>query len=138
MLKNNKAFTLTELIVTISMIITLVITWAFYGRGHVKVAMLNEGRLFADQIIAQEKNYFSNAGTFLSMSAYTTKAPALFIDAKTNKYFTAFKVAYGGDKKLTVIVKDTTNNDDNNFTDVKVTAVYNPADGSIVYTDAMN
>ncbi len=130
-MKNNKAFTVTELIVTTTLIFIMVALWVFIGRGHIKVAMLNEGRIFIDQIIDQERRYIAVNGVPFETGSYVTKSAPLFIDAKSSGYFSAFKVLYSIKKVstsdsylVTIMVKDSTENSDDAFNHVKITAVY--------------
>ncbi len=129
MLKNRKAFTLTELIVTIAVMVVLVVTWAFYGRGHVKFAMMNEGRLFIDKIVAQEKMYFNDHGAFLD-TGYVTSSDPLYINVKENKYFTKFKAwRVDSNKNLLITLNgDTTAN-------CAMFGKYTSSDDSVAYTE---
>ena len=126
-MKNNKAFTLTEVIAVAAVIVVLAVVWAFYGRGHVKVAMMNEGRLFVDKIIAQERNYLSEHGSFKTEGSYTRYSKDLYIDARDNKYFSTFKIATSG-SNVTVFLKSVYDKDND-----AMVATYLGASNSITF-----
>ncbi len=129
MITNNKAFTLTELIVTIAVMIVLVVTWAFYGRGHVKFAMMNEGRLFVDKIVAQEKNYLSENGVYRTENNYTVFSPLLYIDTRENKYFSSFRITTSGNNVTIFLRSVNVNNAD------AIVATYLGANDTVTFTE---
>ncbi len=131
----NKAFTLTEMVVTIAVIITLAVVWAFYGRGHVKYAMMNEGRLFIEKIVAQEREYFNEHGNFKTESNYTPYSKDLYIDTKENKYFSAFKIENNTSEGGKIIVSLSSFSDNNSEA---MKGVYYIKDSTFSYTENIN
>jgi hypothetical protein len=43
--------------VVVIIISVLVLLWGFYGGDHMRIAITNEGHMFIEKIIAQEKMY---------------------------------------------------------------------------------
>ena len=93
-LSNNKGFTLIEAIVVIIIFAIVVLIWGFYGRDNIKLAMMNEAKMFIGKIVAQEKIYFSNKGAFLKTpgDGAVSKMDELFLDTRSNKYYKTFKI----------------------------------------------
>jgi prepilin-type N-terminal cleavage/methylation domain-containing protein len=96
-LSNGKGFTLIEAIIVIILFAVIVLIWGFYGRDHVKIAMMNEARMFIEKIVAQERIYFSNKGTFIKTpgDGAVSKMDEIFIDTRSNKYYKTFKIIIG-------------------------------------------
>lgn len=132
MLKNNKAFTLPEIIATITIIILLTVVWHYYGRGFSKGAMTNEGRVFIEKVLAQEKLYRSDNGEFWkpSNSDFVDKVAPLFIDTRTNKYYTGFKIVVNNtNTPLTIIAAGSSVG--------SITGVYDKTNDNISFTEAI-
>ena len=91
-IKSNKGFTFLEVMVVVVIIAILAGAWFFTGKGHVRIAMANEGRVLVDKIIAQERDYIiRNSEFFVTGSNKIEFSPALKVDARSNKYFKTFK-----------------------------------------------
>lgn len=92
-INNNKAFTLMEAIIVIIIVAIAVAIWGFYGRDHMKIAMMTEAKMFIDKIVAQEKIYYANNGDFVDTGENTvTELNQIFINAGQNKYFNNFEI----------------------------------------------
>ena len=92
-IKSKKGFTFIEVIVVIVIVAVLAASWFFTGKGHVKIAMTNEGRVLMDKIIAQERDYIiRNSEFFVTGNNKIEFSQALKVDARQNKYFKTFKV----------------------------------------------
>lgn len=105
-LKNKNAFTFMEAMVTVIIIGICVAIWGFYGRDHTKMSMMTEARVFIDKIIAQEKMYYADNGTYVDTNGLVvSKIDPLFIDAKENRYFKTFRITRPTGTLGTVIVE---------------------------------
>ncbi|MBQ3835039.1 MAG: prepilin-type N-terminal cleavage/methylation domain-containing protein [Elusimicrobia bacterium] len=96
---NVKGFTLTELVIVISIVIILSMISIPVYYGHVKNAIWDEAYAFFAQIRDAQLLYRSEYGCFLNgYNGYseggTTYNPVLGINGKLNKYFTAFSVGW--------------------------------------------
>ena len=71
-----------------------VLIWGFYSRKHTKVAMMTEGKMFIEKIVAQEKDYYASKGFFYEQTGTGTLSSSddLFINTNQNKYFKTFRV----------------------------------------------
>ncbi len=96
MILNNKGFTLIEAVVVIVIFSIVVLMWRFYSRDNVKIAMMNEGKMFIEKIVAQEKFYMSEKGTFIKSpgTSAVSKMDELFLDTRSNKYYKTFKIDF--------------------------------------------
>jgi prepilin-type N-terminal cleavage/methylation domain-containing protein len=92
MKSNVKGFTFIEVIVVIVIIAILASAWFFTGRGHLKIAMANEGRALIDKIVAQEKIYRVQKSDFFLTTERVEFSKDLKIDARQNKYFKEFEI----------------------------------------------
>ena len=106
-MKRLKGFTLVELVITIAIVIILSVISVPIYRGYVDKAKYAEGYALIGLIISAQKNYYSEYGNFLDeewtgvlSGKFTDNHPLLGIDARGNKYFTAFRpcCVYGNDK----------------------------------------
>ncbi len=95
MKSNVKGFTFIEVMIVVVIIGILASAWFFTGKGHMKVAMANEGRALIDKIVAQEKIYrVQNSDFFITASGKKLEfSQELKIDARQNKYFKRFNIA---------------------------------------------
>lgn len=90
-IKSCKGFTFIEVMVVIVIISILAVAWFFTGRGHVKIAMTNEGRALIDKIVAQEKIYRVQRSDFF-LTDRVEFSRELKVDARQNKYFKEFEI----------------------------------------------
>ncbi len=140
-IKFNKGFTFLEVMVVVVIIAILAGAWFFTGKGHVKVAMTNEGRALIDKIVAQEKIYrVQKSAFFLTKEGSTYKkidsSKELKIDTLQNKYFKTFKVVENADKKgIQVIVYPA--DDDADLSGVSLTGIYKLDSDEINYVEVL-
>lgn len=93
MKSNAKGFTFIEVMIVVVIIGILASAWFFTGKGHVRIAMANEGRVLVDKIIAQERKYIiSNSEFFITNNRKIEFSQELKVDARQNKYFKTFKI----------------------------------------------
>ena len=98
-MKKLKGFTLVELVITIAIVIILSVVSVPIYRGYTDKAKMSEGYALLGLIITAQKSYFSEYGNFLDdtntsggWAKATCKEDVLGIDARGNKYFTAFYI----------------------------------------------
>lgn len=97
-LKNRRTgFTLVELIIVVAIVILLAVVSVPIYRGYDRTAKMTEGYALLEKILTSQKAYFRNYGMFLhpqdsSNTGYTCREAFLDIDARGNKYITAFKI----------------------------------------------
>lgn len=103
-LKNKKAFSFIEALIVIIIIGICILIWGFYGRDHIRVAMMTEAKMFTEKIIGQEKVYYADKGCFFDSKLLLTKSDILFVDTKENKYFKSFRLTRPKSTLGTVIV----------------------------------
>ena len=111
-MKNNKGFSLVELMVVIIIVgILSFISFNMYKR-YKKNAMMTEGKALLGAIVDAEEihysqsdnnSYFTTGGFVQSVSATITGSSG--INAATNKYFQIFKIT--GTNPITIQTKDT-------------------------------
>ena len=92
-------FTLVELVITIAIVIILSVISVPIYQGYTRKAKMAEGYALLGTILSAQKAYYSEYGNFLGEEAYheegtpgnwLTYDPILGIDARGNKYCTAF------------------------------------------------
>ena len=142
-ISNNKGFTLIEAVVVIVIFSIVVLIWRFYSRDSVKLAMMNEGKMFVEKIVAQEKFYMSEKGAFIKSpgTSAVSRMEELFLDTRSNKYYKSFKIELasagsGTNKshKLTItLYPDKTKVKD--LDGYYVTGTYTSADDKIEYEE---
>ncbi|MFA7073793.1 MAG: prepilin-type N-terminal cleavage/methylation domain-containing protein [Endomicrobiaceae bacterium] len=93
---NNYGVSLIECIIVIIIISILVLLWGFYGRDHMRIAITNEGHMFIEKVIAQEKMYRIRESAYLPVVSSVTASEELDIDTFHNKYFKTFTVTVSG------------------------------------------
>lgn len=95
-----------ETIIVVIIVGVCLAIWGFHGRDHVRIAMMSEAKVFIEKIISQEKIYKANNGTFIATSGTGTvdTFDPLYVNTKTNKYFTKFKITKPSGTVGTVIV----------------------------------
>ena len=99
-LLNNLGISLVEAMVVIVIIGVLLLIWKFISSGHIKIAIVNEGRTFVEKVIAQERMYRANKGEFLTTATPTygyqvnnsANSDILMINTHDNRYFKQFTV----------------------------------------------
>lgn len=140
-IKSNKGFTFIEVIVVIVIVAVLAASWFFTGKGHVKIAMTNEGRALIDKIVAQEKIYrVQKSAFFLTKVGSTYKkvdsSKELKVDTKQNKYFKTFKIIENaGGRGIQVEVYP--DDQDVDLSGVSVTGIYRLDSDQIQYIEAL-
>lgn len=130
---NNKGFSLVESVLVIIIFSIIVLIWGFYGRDHMKIAMMNEGRMLIEKIVGQEKMYMSEKGSFIKTPGDNpvNKMDELFIDTRTNKYYKTFKITTGPDILLVDLYPNTEKYPDLNGFSVR--GVYKTINDKIEY-----
>lgn len=95
--KNNKGFTLVELVVIVVIVGVLSLVGQVVFKNYTKQAVLTEGRSLMSTILTAQKNYYveySNVYTRpFAWNAWTMEDLVLDVDASSCKYFTAFTVS---------------------------------------------
>ncbi|MBQ3834938.1 MAG: prepilin-type N-terminal cleavage/methylation domain-containing protein [Elusimicrobia bacterium] len=95
-----KAFTLVELILVITLVMLLSAISVPIYKNYSEDAALSEGYALLGRLRSAQEAYFAEHGWFLANTsssmqtwdAYTFYEKVLDINARTNKYFTAFSV----------------------------------------------
>ncbi|MBQ3835162.1 MAG: prepilin-type N-terminal cleavage/methylation domain-containing protein [Elusimicrobia bacterium] len=90
MINNKKAFTLIELVITITIVAILASVAVPLYTGYTKKAKLTEGYSLINSIRAAQHRYYSEYRAFFYPGnwVHTCNLPELSIDARSNKYFT--------------------------------------------------
>lgn len=99
----KKAFTLTELVITIAIIIVLATISTPIYKKYVLESRRSEGYILLGTIRDAQMRYYSEFRRFLSGNNSSIKSYAVFscnenvlgVDARTNKYFTSFRLDGG-------------------------------------------
>jgi len=136
MRKKIKGFTLIEALVVVSIIGVLAVIWVFYGRDHIKLAAMSEGRMFIEKIVAQEKMYLNEHGCFVKTPGNkpVSKLDALGLDAsRNNKYYTTFKIQEYGTIIVVNMYPDASRYPE--FSNFVVTGTYNTNTDIIEYNE---
>ncbi|MBQ3834858.1 MAG: hypothetical protein II816_05020 [Elusimicrobia bacterium] len=89
--KENLGFSLTELVITISIIIILSAIVGPIYRSYASNARLSEGYALAGTIRSAQDQFFSEHNYYYWNFTYTCYDETLGIDARPNKYYTAFR-----------------------------------------------
>lgn len=89
--KDKKAFTLVELVITISIIVILSLIAGPMYKDYARSSKFSEGYLLLSAIKDAQRIYRDRYGTFY-VGTITNYDPVLQIDARTNKYFRSFCV----------------------------------------------
>ncbi len=90
-MKNRKGFTLVELIIVIVIVGILSIVAVPVYKGYTKKAMGTEAKTLLGSIATAEKVYFAEYSHFRAVEE-TGFDKELDVDARSNKYFTAYTV----------------------------------------------
>jgi prepilin-type N-terminal cleavage/methylation domain-containing protein len=91
-MKKTKGFTLVELVIVIVIVGILSIVAVPIYRGYTRKAMASEGKSLLGSIQTSEKIYYAEYGNFYTITGSTAYNPLLDVDARANKYFTAYSV----------------------------------------------
>lgn len=97
-MRKAKGFTLVELVIVIVIVGILSIVAVPIYRGYTRKAMATEGKSLLGTIQTAQKVYFAEHATFKGgITTAVSIDTELDVDARSNKYFTAFTVANAGD-----------------------------------------
>ena len=102
-----KGFTLPEVVITIAIVGILSLAAVPIYRGYVRKAMSTEGKALLAEIDAAQKIYHARNGSFYEPSGSDKKethSAKLGVDARTNKYFTIYKITTGDDDTFTATI----------------------------------
>ena len=91
-LKQKRAFTLIELIITIAILIVLSTISVPLYKKHVRESKFVEGYTLLAHIRDAQLAYYNEYRNFLTGDSSTSNDEVLGINAMTNKYFTKFAV----------------------------------------------
>ncbi|WP_372518529.1 type IV pilin protein [Candidatus Ruminimicrobiellum ovillum] len=102
-----KGFTLPEVVITIAIVGILALAAVPVYRGYVRKSMATEGKALLAEINAAEQVYYSRNGHFYATSNANGEGntTVLGIDARSNKYFTAYKITTADDDKFTAVIE---------------------------------
>ncbi|MBQ3835038.1 MAG: pilin [Elusimicrobia bacterium] len=102
-MKKQKGFTLTELVIVISLVAILSAISVPIYKDYVSSAYLAEGYTLLSQIRDAQLSYYNDYGMFLKGrlsnsggSHYTCYDTVLGINGRLNKHYTYFSVGYDG------------------------------------------
>jgi len=91
-MRKTKGFTLVELVIVIVIVGILSIVAVPIYRGYTRKAMATEGKALLGAIQTAQKIYFAENAYFSTQTA-TSFSSSLDVDARSNKYFTAFTIS---------------------------------------------
>lgn len=91
-MKRAKGFTLVELVIVIVIVGILSIVAVPIYRGYTRKAMGTEAKSLLGSIQTAQKVYYAENSVFKAVSTVTDFDEELDVDARSNKYFTGFKV----------------------------------------------
>ena len=95
-MKKAKGFTLVELVIVIVIVGILSIVAVPIYRGYTRKAMGTEAKSLLGSIQTAQKVYYAENSTFKTVTNVTDFDEELDVDARSNKYFTGFKVSVNG------------------------------------------
>ena len=95
-MKRAKGFTLVELVIVIVIVGILSIVAVPIYRGYTRKAMASEGKSLLGTIQTSQKVYFAEFASYLGVATATNIHTLLDVDARSNKYFTNFKISVDG------------------------------------------
>ena len=121
-----------EVMVVIIIIGITLLIWKFASSGHVKLAIVNEGRTFIEKVVAQEKMYRAGKGngSFKTISTATKVDNDIMINTYDNKYFLTFKVTGVSASGFTAVVVGS-----GKANGINVTGVYTAANNNLAITE---
>ncbi len=91
-MRKTKGFTLVELVIVIVIVGILSIVAVPIYRGYTRKAMATEGKALLGAIQTAQKIYFAETAFFAQQTTATSFSSSLDVDARSNKYFTAFTI----------------------------------------------
>jgi len=94
-MKKSKGFTLVELIIVIVIVGILSIVAVPIYRGYTKKAIATEAKALLGSIATAQRVYYAEFGNYYAVPSSTTYDQILDIDARSNKYFDAYRVDTG-------------------------------------------
>jgi prepilin-type N-terminal cleavage/methylation domain-containing protein len=89
-MRNNKGFTLTELIIVLIIIAILTAVAIPIYTKYNRRAMTVEAKSLLATINTSQRAYYANYNGFLDIYGTVDYSPELSVDARENKYFTSF------------------------------------------------
>ena len=104
----KKGFTLPEVVITIAIVGILSMVAVPVYRGYVNKSISTEGKALLAEISAAEQIYYSRNGQFYVTSNAESENRALGVDARKNKYFSAYTITTSvsnGKTRFTAITK---------------------------------
>lgn len=120
---------LIEAMVVIVIIAVLLLVWKFVSNGHIKIAMINEGRAFVEKVVAQERMYRTQHNSFKEISSPASNDTDIMINTYDNKYFKTFTVTTTS-AGIDVIAIGT-----GKANNMKVTGVYSASNNNLSITE---
>ena len=132
-LLNKSGVSLMEVMVVIIIIGITLLIWKFASSGHVKLAIVNEGRTFIEKVVAQERMYRAGKGngSFKTISTATNVDNDIMINTYDNKYFLTFKVTNVTTSGFNVIVVGS-----GKANGINITGAYTAANNSLSITES--
>ena len=91
-IKENKAFTLVEVVIVIVIVGILSAVSVPIYKNHIKKAKEMEAKVLADSIFTAEDIYYSEYGEFYANKKTASYDKVLKVDSRGNKYFTSFYI----------------------------------------------
>lgn len=128
---NNLGISLMECMVVIIIIGIMLLIWRFTSKGHIQIAISNEGYAFIEKVVAQERIYRTHHAGFLSV-AKTAISNELNINTYDNKYFSNFSV----EVTTTGIKVFVYGNNDTKAKNMQIYGTYNPVDNELKYHES--
>lgn len=95
-MRKAKGFTLVELVIVIVIVGILSIVAVPIYRGYTRKAMATEGKSLLGTIQTAQKVYFAEYAMFKNAGTVKGIDTELDVDARSNKYFTAFTISATG------------------------------------------
>lgn len=128
---NNLGISLMECMIVIIIIGVMLLIWRFTSKGHIQIAISNEGYTFIEKVVAQERIYRTNHAGFLSV-AKTAKSNELNINTYDNKYFSDFSV----EVTTTGIKVFVYGNNNTKAKNMQIYGTYNPSNNELKYHES--
>lgn len=95
LLFKNLGVSLIEIMAAVAIIGITLLAWRFTSKDHVRIAAVTEGRNLIEKVVAQEKMYMANKGSFKAIGTASTFAKNdndVMVNTYDNKYFLDFIV----------------------------------------------